>query len=70
MILLSYLREEDAEKAVEDLNERWFGMEAVNAELSPVTNFREACCRDYEMGECTRGGNIQNILGLKLPNNI
>jgi len=49
-------REEDAEKAVEDLNERWFGAEAVNAELSPVTNFREACCRDYEMGECTRGG--------------
>jgi len=55
-------REEDAEKAVEDLNERWFGTEAVNAELSPVTNFREACCRDYEMGECTRGGITSNIL--------
>ena len=49
-------REEDAEKAQDALNERWFGGEAVAAELSPVTNFREACCRDYEMGECTRGG--------------
>ena len=51
-------REEDAEKAQDALNERWFGGEAVAAELSPVTNFREACCRDYEMGECTRGGLI------------
>ena len=26
------------------------------AELSPVTDFREACCRQYEQSECTRGG--------------
>ena len=26
------------------------------AELSPVTDFKEACCRQNEMGECTRGG--------------
>jgi hypothetical protein len=26
------------------------------AELSPVTDFREACCRQYENSECTRGG--------------
>ena len=54
--LTFFSREEDAEKAQDALNERWFGGEAVAAELSPVTNFREACCRDYEMGECTRGG--------------
>ena len=52
----STFREEDAEKAQDALNERWFGADSLNAELSPVTNFREACCRDYEMGECTRGG--------------
>ena len=52
-------REEDAEKTQDALNERWFGGEAVAAELSPVTNFREACCRDYEMGECTRGGKFK-----------
>ena len=54
-----FRREEDAEKAQDALNERWFGGEAVAAELSPVTNFREACCRDYEMGECTRGGSLK-----------
>src|SRR5262249_38324611 len=26
------------------------------AELSPVTDFREACCRQNENGECNRGG--------------
>jgi hypothetical protein len=32
-------------EAVNDLNNRWFGARAVYAELSPVTDFREACCR-------------------------
>jgi hypothetical protein len=45
-------------------NERWFAGQPVEAELSPVTNFREACCRDYEMGECTRGG-FCNFMHLK-----
>ena len=46
----------DAEKAVKDLNNRWFGERPIMAELSPVTDFREACCRQYEQSECTRGG--------------
>ncbi|OBS66844.1 hypothetical protein A6R68_04615, partial [Neotoma lepida] len=36
----------------------------IHAELSPVTDFREACCRQYEMGECTRGG-FCNFMHLK-----
>ncbi|XP_008540555.1 splicing factor U2AF 26 kDa subunit isoform X4 [Equus przewalskii] len=51
-----FRREEDAERAVAELNNRWFNGQAVHAELSPVTDFRESCCRQYEMGECTRGG--------------
>ncbi|KAI7691340.1 Splicing factor U2AF 26 kDa subunit [Sarcoptes scabiei] len=49
-VYVKFRREEDAERAVEDLNNRWFGGKAINAELSPVTDFREACCRQYEMG--------------------
>ncbi|KAJ8316221.1 hypothetical protein KUTeg_006235 [Tegillarca granosa] len=60
----NYRREEDAEKAVKDLNNRWFNGHPINAELSPVTDFREACCRQYEMGECTRGG-FCNFMHLK-----
>jgi hypothetical protein len=33
-------------QAVTDLNNRWFGARPVYAELSPVTDFREACCRE------------------------
>ncbi|VDP63228.1 unnamed protein product [Schistosoma curassoni] len=49
-VYIKFRREEDAEKAVQDLNERWFGGRPVHAELSPVTDFREACCRQYELG--------------------
>lgn len=45
-----FRREEDAERAVTELNNRWFNGQAVHAELSPVTDFRESCCRQYEMG--------------------
>lgn len=59
-----FRREEDADRAAKDLNNRWFGGRPVYAELSPVTDFREACCRQYEMGECTRSG-FCNFMHLK-----
>ena len=45
--------EESAEKAVVSLNNRWYNGLPIHAELSPVTDFREACCRQYEMGYAT-----------------
>ncbi|XP_048834848.1 splicing factor U2AF 35 kDa subunit-like [Brienomyrus brachyistius] len=55
-VYVKFCREEDSEKAVIDLNNRWFNGQPIHAELSPVTDFREACCCQYEMGGCTRGG--------------
>uniref|UniRef100_A0A182XWC0 Uncharacterized protein n=1 Tax=Anopheles stephensi TaxID=30069 RepID=A0A182XWC0_ANOST len=49
-VYIKFRREEDAERAAKDLNNRWFGGRPVYSELSPVTDFREACCRQYEMG--------------------
>lgn len=63
-VYIKFRREEDAEKAVNDMNNRWFGGRPVYAQLSPVTDFREACCRQYEMGECTRSG-FCNFMHLK-----
>ncbi|XP_036413427.1 splicing factor U2AF 35 kDa subunit-like isoform X1 [Colossoma macropomum] len=63
-VYVKFRYEEDAEKAVLDLNNRWFNGQPIHAELSPVTDFREACCRQYEMGECTRGG-FCNFMHLK-----
>lgn len=63
-VYIKFRREEDAERAAKDLNNRWFGGRPVYSELSPVTDFREACCRQYEMGECTRSG-FCNFMHLK-----
>jgi len=63
-VYIKFYSEEDAEKAVNALNNRWFNGRPVHAELSPVTDFREACCRQYELGECTRGG-FCNFMHLK-----
>jgi len=63
-VYVKFKREEDAEKAVNDLNNRWFGGRPIYAELTPVTDFREACCRQYETGECTRSG-FCNFMHLK-----
>lgn len=56
--------EEDSEKACQELNNRWFNGKPIYAELSPVTDFHEACCRQYQMGECPRGG-FCNFMHLK-----
>ncbi|KAF2357194.1 Zinc finger CCCH-type [Trinorchestia longiramus] len=63
-VYIKFKFEEDAKRAVEDLNNRWFNRRPMYAELSPVTDFREACCRQYEMGECTRSG-FCNFMHLK-----
>lgn len=69
-VYVKFKREEDAEKAVEDLNNRWFAGKPVYAELSTVTDFREAGCRQYEIGACTRGG-FCNFMHLKqISNNL
>jgi hypothetical protein len=36
------------------------------AELSPVTDFGEACCRQYETTECVRGGFCNFMVSLNL----
>jgi len=62
--------EEDAEKGCTDLNNRWFNAKPIWADLSPVTDFHEACCRQYQMGECPRGGYC-NFMHLKpISNNL
>ncbi|XP_065907056.1 splicing factor U2AF 35 kDa subunit-like isoform X4 [Dysidea avara] len=63
-VYIKFYEEEVAEKAVMSLNNRWFNGTPIHCELSPVSDFREACCRQYEMGECTRGG-FCNFMHLK-----
>jgi splicing factor U2AF subunit len=47
-------------------NNLFFLGRPIYAELSPVTDFREACCRQHEISECNRGG-FCNFMHLKHP---
>ncbi|KAK9356070.1 hypothetical protein V1505DRAFT_363910 [Lipomyces doorenjongii] len=58
--------EEDAQKACDNFNSRWYAGRPIYAELSPVTDFREACCRQHETKECMRGG-FCNFIHSKKP---
>ncbi|EOQ99466.1 hypothetical protein E3P89_02469 [Wallemia ichthyophaga] len=58
--------ETEAQVAVDRLNERWYAGRPLHCELSPVTDFREACCRQNDTGDCNRGG-FCNFMHLKRP---
>ncbi|KAJ2633142.1 hypothetical protein H4R22_000721 [Coemansia sp. RSA 1290] len=62
----AYRKEDDAQKAVDSLNNRYYAGLPVWAELSPVTDFREACCRQYDTSECNRGGYC-NFMHIRKP---
>lgn len=49
----------------DDINDGMIGR-PLYAELSPVTDFREACCRQHEIAECNRGG-FCNFMHLRHP---
>lgn len=51
-----YEWEAEAARAVQALNDRWYALRPLHSELSPVTDFRESCCRQNELGECKREG--------------
>ncbi|OLL26312.1 Splicing factor U2AF subunit [Neolecta irregularis DAH-3] len=61
--------EDAAGKAVDALNSRWYAGRPIYAELSPVTDFREACCRQYLQDDCVRGG-FCNFLHPKQPSPV
>ncbi|MFH4978904.1 hypothetical protein AB6A40_005613 [Gnathostoma spinigerum] len=63
-VYVKFRHEESADRAVSDLNSRWFNGRPIHCELSPVVDFRDACCRQYEIGECSRGG-FCNFMHLK-----
>ncbi|VDN07561.1 unnamed protein product [Thelazia callipaeda] len=63
-VYVKFVREEDAEKAVKDLENRWFNGQPIYVELSPVTDFRESRCRQHEVTTCFKGG-FCNFMHLK-----
>lgn len=48
--------EEEAADALNILNGRYYDGRRLDVEFSPVTDFREARCRDFDEDTCRRGG--------------
>merc|ERR1719193_1967791 len=63
-VYVKYCDEDDTEKALVGISGRFYAGRLVIAEFSPVTDFREGRCRQFEEDNCQRGGYC-NFLHLK-----
>lgn len=63
-VYVKFRDEESAARALQALQGRFYAGRPILAEFSPVTDFREATCRQYEENTCSRGGYC-NFMHLK-----
>ncbi|XP_043725871.1 splicing factor U2af small subunit B-like, partial [Telopea speciosissima] len=63
-VYVQFREEEHAANALKNLNGRFYAGRPIMADFSPVTDFREATCRQYEENTCNRGGYC-NFMHLK-----
>lgn len=63
-VYVKFREEESAAKALMGLQGRYYAGKPIVVEFSPVTDFREATCRQYEENTCNRGGYC-NFMHLK-----
>ena len=66
-VYVKFQQEDQSQKAMSGLNQRYYAGRVIAAEFSPVTDFKEAKCRQYKEGSCDskfhfykfRGGLLQ-----------
>jgi len=63
-VYCKYYHEEAAERALKKLSGRFYGGRLIQAEFTPVTDFREARCRAFHETRCARGG-LCNFMHIK-----
>lgn len=63
-VYIKFVTEDDAEKCLKGISGRYYAGKLIVPEYSPVTDLREARCRQYDEGNCTRGGYC-NFMHLK-----
>jgi len=54
-LYVKFSSEEEGEKCLQGLNGRYYGGRLLSTEYSPVTEFRDARCRQFDEGICARG---------------
>ena len=55
-VYAKFTDEEDASDALNIMNGRYYNGKKMEVEFSPVIDFREARCRDFDEDVCSRGG--------------
>ncbi|OVA17868.1 RNA recognition motif domain [Macleaya cordata] len=63
-VYIQFREEEHAANALRNLSGRFYAGRPIIIDFSPVTDFREATCRQYEENTCNRGGYC-NFMHLK-----
>ncbi|KAL8152895.1 hypothetical protein V2J09_010655 [Rumex salicifolius] len=63
-VYVQFREEEHAANALQNLSGRFYAGRPIIIDFSPVTDFREATCRQYEENVCNRGGYC-NFMHLK-----
>ncbi|GMP98957.1 hypothetical protein CsSME_00046633 [Camellia sinensis var. sinensis] len=63
-VYVQFREEEHAANALRNLTGRFYAGRPIIVDFSPVTDFREATCRQYEENACNRGGYC-NFMHLK-----
>ncbi|PPS13585.1 hypothetical protein GOBAR_AA06984 [Gossypium barbadense] len=63
-VYVQFREEEHAANAVKNLSGRFYAARPIIVDFSPVTDFREATCRQYDENTCSRGGYC-NFMHLK-----
>ncbi|KAF5183574.1 Metacaspase-1 [Thalictrum thalictroides] len=63
-VYVQFREEEHAANALQNLTGRFYAGRPIIVDFSPVTDFREATCRQYEEDTCNRGGYC-NFMHLK-----
>ncbi|TKY69136.1 Splicing factor U2af small subunit A [Spatholobus suberectus] len=64
-VYVQFREEDQAAKALHALHGRFYSGRPIIADFSPVTDFREATCRQFEENSCNRGGYC-NFMHVKL----
>ncbi|XP_065880915.1 splicing factor U2af small subunit B-like [Euphorbia lathyris] len=64
-VYVAFREEDEAAAALQALQGRFYSGRPIIADFSPVTDFREATCRQYEENNCNRGGYC-NFMHVKL----
>lgn len=65
-VYIKFATDSQANKVVENFNNRWYNKRPIYCELSPVHNFKDSCCRQHFTSTCERGG-MCNFMHSKRP---